>query len=127
MEQKHQETAEKINKLQQILEDSARRIQRGFRKYMMKKKTRAALKIQKMLRRYLAKIEEERRILNRVKRMFASYKVYYFLKAKCLQPKKEKKTNKFKQVPYREPKKSVSRKVVSGCQRYMVAMSAFQA
>lgn len=52
MEEKHQEASEKLATLQKKLNDSARMIQKRFKIYTLKKKTRAALKIQRWLRKY---------------------------------------------------------------------------
>ena len=50
MEEKHRENKEKIESLEQVLVRSARVIQRCWRRYVMRKKTRGAIKIQRLFR-----------------------------------------------------------------------------
>ena len=84
MEEQYNQNANKLNQLQNTLNNAAKKIQRMYRKYRLKKTTRAAIRIQKFTRKVIKRIKEHQAILDRCKILFASYKIYYFLKSKSL-------------------------------------------
>ena len=65
-----------------------------FRRYKLKKTTRAAIIIQRFFRKVNKRIKEKQAVIDRCRRMFSSYKIYYFLKAKL---KAQKNKSKYKQ------------------------------
>ena len=84
MEEKHQENADKINKLQKKLNSSATKIQRGVRRYFLKKKMMAAIKIQRVFKQYVKRKEERKMKIAKFKHFFSTYKIFYFLSSQTL-------------------------------------------
>ena len=109
-----------------MLYDSATKIQRLFRSYILRKKTRAALKIQRFYRQCLSTRKQIKAILEGCKRMVCAYKIYYFLGKKCLphkfgQPSPQKKAK----IEQKTATYKISKKIISISQKYLIMMSAF--
>ncbi len=84
MEEKYNQNANKLTLLQNTLINAAQKIQRMFRRYKLKKSTLAAIKIQRFVRKVMKRFKERRNVLDRCRVLFSSYKIYYFLKSKCV-------------------------------------------
>ena len=94
MEEKYNDNTNKLNQLQNTLNSAAKKIQNMFRRYRIKKTTRAAIIIQRFFRKVNKRVKEKQSVLDRCRRMFSSYKIYYFLNAKL---KKQNHQSKYKQ------------------------------
>lgn len=87
MEEKFTQNAHKLTQLQQTIHNAAKTIQVTFRRYLLRKKTRAALRIQRAFRKFIARIRYREAIIEKFRRFYASYKIYYFLKSKSSKKK----------------------------------------
>ncbi len=121
MEEKHQETSEKLIQLEKKLHDSARKIQKRFRMFILMKKTRAAMKIQRLYRKHCQKRVEKTEKMKRFRVMYFSYKIYYFLQRTV---RKNKSKSMRKGLPKSE--KNILKKVRSQSHQYSIALSVFQ-
>lgn len=126
MEEKHQQNAEKLVQLQKRIFSAVIRIQRGFRRFAMKRKTRAAIKIQRAFRQFWNKEEKKRQVLNRVKLSFCAYKIYYFLRQKCLGKGRNSPKEALKPLVKKRERMRIVNGIKHRCLKHLVTMSCFQ-
>ena len=82
LEDKYAQNQQRRKKVEELIDKSVTTIQRKFRSYILKKKIRCALKIQRTWKKYLEKKHKKNQIIERFRFVFYGTKILWFFKRK---------------------------------------------